>query len=223
MPSSNPTTLLLVRHAETDDNMAMRLSGWTDSQLSERGERQVKLLAAHFNGAHANVVELYSSPLVRARRTAEAIAELTGHSLIFMDDLREMYFGDLDGRPYEELKEAHADLLAGDEDAEMDDFEWPNGESRSGFARRAREAINQIARAHPGEPVGIVTHGGIISVFLAQMNGESTANWRRWSVPNASLSEVLWDPESETGELIRHGEYAHLGPLEPAEETEEPS
>jgi broad specificity phosphatase PhoE len=60
----------------------------------------------------------------------------------------------------------------------------------------------------------VVTHGGIISVFLALMNGESTANWRRWTVPNASLSEVLWFPDAGRGELLRHGEYAHLGPLE---------
>jgi ribonuclease H / adenosylcobalamin/alpha-ribazole phosphatase len=101
------TTLLLVRHAETTDNVSMRLSGWTDTDLSPRGEEQVVLLADHFNRHHGHVDALYSSPLIRARRTAEAIGELTGHSPILLDDLREMYFGELDGRPFEELREAY--------------------------------------------------------------------------------------------------------------------
>src|SRR5205085_9473004 len=93
------TTLLLVRHAETDDNVSMRLSGWTDTDLSQRGESQVELLADHFNRQHGHIEALYASPLIRARRTAEAIGALTCHSPILLDDLREMYFGELDGRP----------------------------------------------------------------------------------------------------------------------------
>src|SRR5262252_8192062 len=98
------TTLLLVRHAETTDNASMRLSGWTDTDLSPRGESQVALLADHFNRQHGHIKALYSSPLLRARRTAEAIGALTGQAPILHDDLREMYFGELDGLPFEELR-----------------------------------------------------------------------------------------------------------------------
>jgi probable phosphoglycerate mutase len=212
--SAEPATLLLVRHAETEHNVVLRLSGWTDSQLSERGEQQVALLAEHFNKAHGHLArELYSSPLTRARRTAEAIGALIGREPLYLDDLREMYFGDLDGQPYEELKVAYAHVLARDEDPEAHDFMWPNGESRTGFEERTMGVIDQIARSHPGESVGIITHGGIIAVFLAIMHGDSSALWRKWSVPNASLTEVRWDPASHKGELVRHGEHAHLGDL----------
>ena len=139
------TTLLLVRHAETDDNVNMRLSGWTDTDLSPRGESQVELLADHFNRAHGHVEALYSSPLLRARRTADAIGALTGHTPILLDDLREMYFGELDGRPFEELREAYAHLLEADENSELEDFVWPSGESRSGFTQRVLRVINHIA------------------------------------------------------------------------------
>ena len=66
----------------------MRLSGWTDTDLSPHGEDQVELLADHFNREHGHVDELYASPLIRARRTAEAIGALTGHTPIFLEDLR---------------------------------------------------------------------------------------------------------------------------------------
>src|SRR5438105_523464 len=191
----------------------MRPSGWTDTDLSARGESQVDLLADHFNRHHADIAALYSSPLIRARRTAEAIGALTGHTPILRDDLREMYFGELDGRPFEELREAYAHLLAADENSEIEDFMWPSGESRSGFTQRVLRATNEIARHHPGAAVGVVTHGGFIATLLTLLSGESPARWRKWVVPNASLSEILWDHVTQTGALIRHGDASHLEAL----------
>ena len=212
-----PTTLLLVRHAETEDNAQMRLGGWTDADLSLRGEAQVRLLADHFNRAHGDVEAIYASPLVRARRTADAIGELTGHKPILLDDLREMYFGELDGRPFEELKEAYAHLLEADQNAELEDFVWPSGESRSGFTSRVLRVINRIASGHVGRSVGVVTHSGVIATLLTILHGESPANWRKWTVPNASLTEVQWDHVAEQGALLRHGDDAHLAELAASE------
>ena len=214
------TTLLLVRHAETDDNVNMRLSGWTDPDLSARGESQVELLADHFNRVHGHVEALYSSPLLRARRTAEAIGALTGRTQILLDDLREMYFGELDGRPFEELREAYAHLLEADENSELDDFEWPSGESRSGFTQRVLRVINHVAARHPGQPIGIVTHGGVIATLMTILHSESAARWRKWVVPNASLTEVVWDPIAHSGALMRHGDASHLEALSAWEVSE---
>ena len=213
MIGPNPTTLLLVRHAETEDNAQMRLSGWTDTDLSPRGEAQIALLADHFNRVHGHVDAIYASPLVRARRTADAIGRLTGHTPILLDDLREMYFGELDGQPFEELKEAYAHLLEADQDSAIQDFIWPSGESRSGFSSRVLRVINLIAGRHVGRSVAVVTHGGVIATLLTLLHGESPANWRKWVVPNASLTEVQWDPATEQGALLRHGDDAHLAPL----------
>ena len=221
-PGPTATTLLLVRHAETEDNVSMRLSGWTDADLSARGESQIALLADHFNREHGHIDALYASPLIRARRTAEAIGALTGHTPILMDDLREMYFGELDGRPFEELREAYAHLLEADENSEIEDFVWPSGESRSGFTARALRVTNEIARRHPGGLVGVVTHGGLIATLMTILHSESAAKWRKWVVPNASLSEVLWDAWTETGALLRHGDATHLAALPPWEPTESP-
>lgn len=219
-PGPGSTTLLLVRHAETEDNAKMRLSGWTDTDLSAHGEAQVALLAEHFNRHHGHIHALYSSPLIRARRTAEAIGTLTGHTPVLLDDLREMYFGELDGRPFEELREAYAHLLLADENAAIEDFVWPNGESRTGFRSRVLRVTNAIAHRHAGRSVGIVTHGGVIATLLTVVQGESSANWRKWVVPNASLSEVVWDHTAGNGALVRHGDASHLEALISREASE---
>jgi broad specificity phosphatase PhoE len=216
------TTLLLVRHAETTDNASMRLSGWTDTDLSPRGENQVELLADHFNRHHGHVEALFSSPLLRARRTAQAIGSLTGHSPILLDDLREMFFGELDGRPFEELRAAYAHLLEADENGDLDDFVWPSGESRSGFTSRVLRVTDFIARRYQGQLVGVVTHGGVIATLMTILHGESAAKWRKWVVPNASLTEVVWDPLSHTGALVRHGDATHLEALLALEPSELP-
>jgi broad specificity phosphatase PhoE len=217
--SARPTLLLLVRHAETEDNVAERLSGWTDGHLSRLGEQQVRLLADHFNRAHGHAAAIYASPLIRARRTAEAIGELTGHAPILLDDLREMHFGEVDGMPFADLRERYGDLLAADDDPAADDFAWPSGESRRQFVERVRRAMDRIARAHPGASVAVVTHGGVIAMFLVVAHGEPVSNWRKWIVPNASLTEVEWDAERGAGRLLRHGDAAHLADLT-AEETD---
>src|SRR5207244_1907785 len=111
MELARAATLLLVRHAETECNVAARLSGWTDSHLSPRGEAQVELPAPHFNRAPGHAAAIYASPLVRTRRTAEAIARLTGHRLIFDPDLREMHFGELEGLTIDSVRAGYADLL----------------------------------------------------------------------------------------------------------------
>jgi probable phosphoglycerate mutase len=212
MESERAATLLLVRHAETECNVASRLSGWTDSRLSRRGEAQVELLAAHFNRAHAHATAIYASPLIRARRTAEAIAALTGHSPTFDADLREMHFGELDGQPLEAVRNGYADLLRLDENPEGD-FAWPGGESRNAFTTRVRTTIDRIARAHPGQAVAVVTHGGVISTFLTIVHRQPPGLWREWLVNNASLTEVAWDPVEGVGALLRRGDDAHLAEL----------
>src|ERR1051326_6404136 len=110
-PGPISTTLLLVRHAETDDNVNMRLSGWTDTDLSPRGEEQVALLADHFNQHHGHIDALYASPLLPRRRPAKALAAFAGPPPIFPDVLRENLFGELDALPFEELRDAYAHLL----------------------------------------------------------------------------------------------------------------
>ena len=136
------TTLLLVRHGETDWNADGRLQGQTDRPLSEFGRRQAQRLADEL--AAEQLVAIYSSDLARARETAEIVGTRVGLPVTFDPDLREKDWGTWEG------------LTA----VERDRVEFA-GESTEAHQDRILRALRRISDSHPGGgSVLVVTHGG---------------------------------------------------------------
>ena len=136
------TTLLLVRHGETDWNAQGRLQGHTDRPLNERGRRQAQALAEELAGQE--IAAVYSSDLARARQTAEIVSARLGLPVVVQADLREKDWGTWEG------------LTA----AERDRVEFV-GESTRAHQERTLRALRQISERHPGgASVLVVTHGG---------------------------------------------------------------
>jgi broad specificity phosphatase PhoE len=136
------TTLLLVRHGETDWNAEGRLQGHTDRPLSDYGRRQARELAGDLE--NEGLVAIYSSDLARARETAEIVGERLGLPVALDPDLREKDWGTWEG------------LNAG----ERDRVEFV-GESTEAHQERMLRALRRIAERHPGAGrVLVVTHGG---------------------------------------------------------------
>jgi broad specificity phosphatase PhoE len=135
------TTLLLVRHGETDWNADGLLQGHTDRPLSDFGRRQVRQLAAELEGEPFDAV--YASDLARARETAEIAGERLGLPVVLDADLREKDWGTWEG------------LTA----VERDRVEFV-GESTEAHQERILRALTRIAERHPGGRVLVVTHGG---------------------------------------------------------------
>ena len=135
------TTLLLVRHGETDWNSEGRLQGHTDRPLSYFGRRQAQQLAEELDGEELEAI--YSSDLARARETAEIVGRKLGLPTVLDPDLREKDWGTWEG------------LTA----AERDRVEFV-GESTEAHQERILRALRRIAKRHPGGRVLVVTHGG---------------------------------------------------------------
>ena len=135
------TTLLLVRHGETDWNADGRLQGQTDRPLSEDGRRQARQLADEL--ASEELEAIYASDLSRARETAEIVGERVGLATVLDPDLREKDWGTWEG------------LTA----VERDRVEFV-GESTEAHQERTLRALQRIAERHPGGRVLVVTHGG---------------------------------------------------------------
>ena len=136
------TTLLLVRHGETDWNADGRLQGQTNRPLSEFGRRQAQRLADEL--AAEQLVAIYSSDLARARETAEIVGTRVGLPVTFDPDLREKDWGTWEG------------LTA----VERDRVEFA-GESTEAHQDRILRALRRISDSHPaGGSVLVVTHGG---------------------------------------------------------------
>jgi broad specificity phosphatase PhoE len=136
------TTLLLVRHGETDWNAEGRLQGHTDRPLSDYGRRQAQQLAGELEDEELEAI--YSSDLARARETAEIVGERLGLPVVLDPDLREKDWGTWEG------------LNA----VERDRVEFV-GETTEAHQERMLRALRRIAERHPGDGrVLVVTHGG---------------------------------------------------------------
>ena len=158
------TTLLLIRHGETDWNASGRLQGHTDRPLNEYGRRQAAELAERLRGD--GVGALYSSDLTRARETAEIVASRLGLPVVLDPDLRERNWGSWEG-----LTPAERSGV---------DFE---GETPEEHRERTFRAIGRIAERHPGERVVVVTHGGSMRRIQAAVLGVAlpvVANCEAW-------------------------------------------
>ena len=136
------TTLLLVRHGETDWNAARRWQGHADVPLNARGLEQARTLAEQLMAEPVDAI--YASDLSRARDTAAVVGERLGVSVVVDADLREIDVGPIEGLTAEEAR----------------GFDGWQGEPREAHAVRVLRAVHRIAARHPGERVLVVTHGG---------------------------------------------------------------
>jgi 2,3-bisphosphoglycerate-dependent phosphoglycerate mutase len=136
------TTLLLVRHGETDWNADGRLQGQTDTPLSDFGRDQARRLAKELESEEIEAI--YASDLSRARETAEIVGERLGLPIVLDPDLREKDWGTWEG------------LSA----VERDRVEFV-GESTEAHQERMLRALRRISERHAGAGrVLVVTHGG---------------------------------------------------------------
>lgn len=183
--------LLLIRHAEADTGPPPGvLCGWFDAPLSRKGERQLHAFAPPGSNDQPHV--LYASPLRRAQRTAEALASAWGLSPLLEPGLREIHCGEFEGRRIEELKRDHPELWARNTAQADDAFAWPGGETYRDFRRRVFGALADIARRHPGQRVGVVTHSGPITQVIGALKGRAPAAWGHDRAAPFSATEVIW-------------------------------
>jgi ribonuclease H / adenosylcobalamin/alpha-ribazole phosphatase len=188
--SSPPTTLLLVRHGNTALS-GRRYSGRGDPELSADGQAQARAVAGRLVGA--GVAAVVSSPLRRARSTAQAIAAATGTEVATDDGLVETDFGRWDGLTFAEVREGwpaeYAAWLADSAAAP------PGGESVNQVARRVRKVRDRLLAAYPGRTVAVVSHVTPIKLLLCSALGAPASSLFRIHLDTASLSTVDWYPD----------------------------
>ena len=150
------TTILLVRHGQTDWNAERRVQGHSDTPLNEQGRAQARLLAEQL--ADRQIDAVYSSDLLRAYETARIIAERHGLEVTAIRDLRERHFGTWEGLTDDEIFVRFPEASG--------NGSWGDGESREAMADRVLEALHRIADTHPGGTVVVVSHGGPLRAAL---------------------------------------------------------
>ncbi|PPF85536.1 histidine phosphatase family protein [Subtercola sp. Z020] len=153
------TRLALVRHGQTDWNLAKRIQGSTDIPLNDTGRAEARETAATLVGEHFD--EVLTSPLSRARETAEIIAAALGLPQPTVDaELVERRYGDAEGMDYRELHERFPSHIV-----------VPGRETHREVQDRVRAALIRIAESRPGESLVVVCHGGVISSLVRYATG----------------------------------------------------
>ena len=150
------TTLLFVRHGETDWNTERRWQGHADQPLNDKGRAQAREAGAQL--AELGVDVVYASDLARAHETAVIVAERLGRTVLIDPRLREVDVGDWSGRLQSEID---AEGLTS----------WNGGETYDEMGARVVSAVLDLAARHPGKTVLIVTHGGVIRACRANAAG----------------------------------------------------
>lgn len=175
------TLLCLVRHGVTDWNYEGRAQGQSDIPLNLEGRAQAAAVAERLGNEAWDAI--YSSPLVRASATAQAIAANAGLTVVTDPRLQERFMGLAEGS-------THADRL----------MRWPNGDWRTAsgaetdarLAARARDVLSEIAARHEGQRVICVAHGGLIAVFLQLLQAEAGRPPERIIPGNTGVTLVRW-------------------------------
>jgi broad specificity phosphatase PhoE len=182
--SATVTTLLLVRHGETDWNREGRWQGLSDTHLNDLGREQARSLALQADGVDV----IYSSDLARARETAEIVAEDLGLEVRLDERLRERSFGEWEGFNMAEIEERFAE-----EHGRWRAGEGPGAEDAEPFAEfagRIHDFLNEILERHSGETVLVISHGGSIRVIHAVAAGLDYVRDHRLipGVPNCTVA-----------------------------------
>lgn len=204
--------LYLVRHAITQENLSYRLIGRTDPPLHRLGIASAGHLAHRLRGEKLQLI--VSSPLKRARQTAEAIRiAYPAHDrppLAFDPDLREIDLGCVDGMSSFDAYVAYRDLVDQALSAGApDDFAFPGGEPRDQALHRFDQALANLTRTYPEGHVCVVTHGGLIGMLLARILGRPLAAFRALAPAHASITRLRL-ADATGPELLERGSLSHL-------------
>jgi 2,3-bisphosphoglycerate-dependent phosphoglycerate mutase len=153
--------LLLIRHGLTDANAQNIIQGHQPTPLNAMGFRQAKLLAQRLAQTGPAFDALICSDLLRARQTADAIAQVCGQAVVADTAWRERCFG-----PWEGQQRSVADIWK----AASGGFTPPGAEEPQAFRSRVREALLAVARCYAdGQTIAVVTHGGPCRVILSML------------------------------------------------------
>ena len=188
MGKTEPTTLLLLRHGQTELNRDGKYSGRGNPELTDLGKKQIAHAARHIS-ERGDVDVILSSPLGRCQETARAAAEALGmgKGAITTDEaIIEMDFGTWEGRRFVEIQEDHPE-----EHRECFNYATAaphGGESPEQVYRRVSEFVERVSAEYPGKTVLVVTHMMPIKSVLRRALGTGGEIYRSLHLDGASLS-----------------------------------
>ena len=191
---SDPVKLLLARHGQTEWHSDNRYVSRTDIALTATGLSQARALAHRAEREKVDLV--LSSPLARALLTAKPAAAARNLEPETDERLRELDFGEWEGRTLSEIREEDPESVKRFEESAEHGF--PSGEPLHEGAERVLDVFAELSRSHAGGTVLVVAHNTLLRLALCRMLCVELGQYRRLlpRVLNGALSEVRF---SESG------------------------
>lgn len=175
------TTICLVRHGQTDWNALGKLQGQTDIPLNELGNIQARQCGEFLSKDDWNVI--ITSPLKRARETADIISHYIEVPVIEKMEFIEKNFGEAEGMTAAERKSA------------VRDKDYPGQENQESLRNRLMNGLQEIQKEYPEKKVILVAHGAVIHFILRLMSNESIVS-NEMRLFNACLSTIRFEVDS---------------------------
>jgi alpha-ribazole phosphatase len=191
--------LWLLRHPEPEESARGRCYGSLDVGLSARGIAQAHAVAAAL--AVERIEAIYSSPRRRCREAAGILAKEHGIPVETVEPLREIDFGDFEGRSYDEIAARYPELYRQWMEHPTE-LQFPGGESFRDMRARVLAAAGNLRARHAGQTVALVTHGGVIRVLLADALGVAPERLFRIAQRHAGISLIRWVEEIPMVEMV---------------------
>ena len=176
------TKILLIRHGQTDGNLARRVQGQTNTPLNTTGHAQAEALSVKMATRHPDLTAIYSSDLDRAHQTALKTAQKLALPVATHPHFRERHFGSAEGMLVSELI-----ALYGEPhwvDAPID-----GSESRAEMLLRFTTTLAACATQHEGKKIAIFTHGLAIRTMIIEYSPKSELPF----LNNCDVASFSWN------------------------------
>lgn len=200
--------IYLIRHGETEWNIQGKYQGQVDTDLSERGKWQGERVGEAL--AKIRPDHILTSPLKRARETAECCAKHHQMEVELDHRLTEIAHGTWEGRYSEEIATTDAALLAAWQNAPHT-VTMPQGESLADVLARVRVAFDEYAQKYDGQTIFVVAHDAVNKVIIADLMGMDLS--RFWQIKQDNTCINVLEYEDGIWRLVTLNNVGHLGVL----------
>lgn len=186
------TTVLLIRHGETEWNLLGKFQGCTDIALSSDGIKQAEALKERLNG---DFDYIYSSPLMRAHETAKIISAGYDKEVTVVPDIREINFGEWEGLTIKGIAEKYPEVFKGWR-TDKNEAKFCGGDSSIlNASLRAKKCIMDIVHKHEGKKIAIVAHGGIIKAGLIGLFEWDMSMYHKMALGNTCINTIRFNDD----------------------------
>lgn len=183
------TEIIFVRHGQTDFNKQRLYFGHLDPKLNETGINQLKNTKKLLHKLEKNISKVYSSDLKRCVESMKLLEIDEEVEKILTEDLREMNFGVLEGKTFEEAKEEFPGFVENLKN-NWKKLRFDGSESVEDLYFRVSDKLSKIAEENKGEKILVVAHAGVIQSLLSYYLFDSLDGYWKFKIDNGSISKL---------------------------------